>query len=83
MGIVSRNGVETAVDASGFVWRLLDDLRTDPESWEVADLESYLRAVAEVLGSLDSVQALDGTNERSTPTWRTIAEVLYAAKIRE
>ncbi len=83
MSVIPRDDIRTSTDAAAFVWNLVGDLRSDPDSWEAANLEDYLMAVAQILAILDRVQALDDTDERERPTWRTFAEILYAAKSRE
>jgi hypothetical protein len=74
--------VSNHTTAAAFVWRMIDDLREQPEARESDTLSTFLSAVALVLGELDEVAALEA-GERDQPTWETFVRVLWAARSRE
>jgi ClpX C4-type zinc finger len=66
-----------------FVLVLLHDLRTRPDDWEHRDLESYLDALAAWVGSMDGYYQNCGEPVPTQPTWKTLGEILLAAKVYE
>jgi hypothetical protein len=65
-----RSDVIHAIDA------LLEDLRTAPESWENATLESYIEAMQAWLES-------SARKQDEPASWDLIVQMLQAAKICE
>ncbi len=59
-----------------FLAALHSDLRSDAASWENASLDRYLEA-------LQSWTEDMGERLPESPSWRMLADILYAAKIYE
>jgi hypothetical protein len=76
-GIVSKADLVKLIEA------LAGDLRTHPESWENDSLERYLLALASWLEDSDGYYRNRGLEPPGSPTWKTVAELLMAAKMYE
>ena len=74
--------VQTKEDLAKFIAALHNDLGAHAESWENPALEQLLEAMAAWLAATDYLE-----KNRNHPvenlTWKTIANMLYAAKIVE
>lgn len=66
-----------------FVGALAEDFETGPEDWENATLGRFLSALARWLADSDSYYSNQGAPPPKEPTWKTIAEMLIAAKVYE
>jgi len=75
--------VQTKADLVTFIEALREDFKTKPIEWENATLERYLAALASWLeDSAGYYRAMDGA-EPAVPSWRTVADMLIAAKMYE
>jgi len=63
--------------------RLRDDLVDNPDAWENNTLESYLEALAAFVRDAEGYYQNRDAPMPNAETWRTIAEVLTAAKMYE
>jgi hypothetical protein len=59
---------------------MVANLRDNPEEWVNGDLESFLGAMAAWVEDMDGYYANAGQPLPEPPGWRTIAEILMAAK---
>ena len=75
--------VESRADFAGFVGSLLADLREKPEEWENNDLASFLGAVKAWIEDMDGYYKNIGERTPEHPSWRTLAQILLAAKSYE
>jgi hypothetical protein len=77
------NTIQQRDDFVGFVRALsvsLDDERSD---WENCDLSSYLEALAAWVADMDGYYKNRGEAVPQQPTWKTLAQVLLAARVYE
>ena len=74
------NSKETLCD---FVALLRHDLESDGESWENPTLDRFLEAMEAWVREMDGIYTNTGRQPIEIPTWKTFAEILYAAKIYE
>jgi len=77
------NSVREKEDLVRFIQALAQDLRDQPENWENDTLERYLNALANWLADSDGYYRNQGREVPVTPTWKSFAEMLIAAKIYE
>jgi ClpX C4-type zinc finger len=66
-----------------FVLVLLYNLQNSPDEWAHRDLASYLDALAAWVGSMDGYYQNRGESVPDQPTWKTLGEILLAAKVYE
>lgn len=72
--IYSRNDLADLVD------QLRRDFEDHPETWANRDIRSYLEAMGAWLRDMDGLNLNLGISIPDSPTWRTIGEILLAAK---
>ena len=70
-------------DLADFVSALRSDLEANPNKWENPTLERFLGAMEDWIRSMDMYYKNTGKQPPQTPTWRTLADILYAAKMYE
>jgi hypothetical protein len=75
--------IGTKEELADFVTALRDDLETRRDEWENPTLERFLSAMEAWIRSMDQYYTNTGQQPIQTPTWRTLADILYAAKIYE
>ncbi len=67
--------------------RLVQDLRTDfcssPESWENNTLDRFLDALAAWTADMDGFYLNQGSTPPEQPSWKTMAEMVLAARTYE
>jgi hypothetical protein len=68
---------------SEFVEALREDLQTNPAEWENATLDRFLGALASWIEDSDGYYSNRGVPVPAAPSWRSIAEMLAAARIYE
>jgi hypothetical protein len=74
--------ISTKEDLARFVDLLRKDFLSDPDSWENADIASFLEALAAWLRDMDGYyEKLNQSIEQ--PSWKIVAEILLAARIYE
>ena len=75
--------IQTREDFIQFLQELLRDLRTAPEQWENATLEDFLEAMAAWGEDADGYCANQDITVPQQASWKTLGEMLLAAKIYE
>jgi hypothetical protein len=75
--------IHSREDLVSFMQSLLHDLKEDPESWENNSLESFLGAMAAWIEDLDGYYEGRGESVPEQPGWKTLGEILLAAKVYE
>jgi len=75
--------VENHEDLAKYIERLRDDLVDNPDAWENNTLESYLEALAAFVRDAEGYYQNRDAPMPNAETWKTIAEVLTAAKMYE
>ncbi|MET3551713.1 hypothetical protein [Burkholderia sp. 567] len=79
--LVSR--IESKEELADFVGQLLKDLDENRAEWENQTLERFLLAMESWIRSMDSFYKNTNQEVPVTPNWRTLGDILYAAKIYE
>lgn len=75
--------ISSKEDLADFVEALCDDLKENPDRWENAKLESFLMAMGRWIRVMDNYYKNTGQPIPNAPSWRTVADMLYAAKMYE
>lgn len=76
-------GIKTKADLIAFIEALGRDLKTNPKEWENATLERYLTALASWLEDSDGYYRNHGMDPPTSPSWRSVADMLIAGKMYE
>ena len=74
-------GIATREDLVAFIEALRADLVSNPQNWENATLDQYLRALASWLEDCSDYYERTGQSVPTTPSWKNVAEMLIAAKM--
>jgi hypothetical protein len=77
------DAIQSRKDLADFVRTLQHDLRNHPDSWENISLDDYLEALAAWVDDMDGYYRNQGRPVPSQPSWKTLAEILLAAKLYE
>lgn len=75
--------IQTRADLVAFVEALRADLKMHADKWENATLESFLGALASWTEDMDGYYENKGQEVPQSPTWKTLGEMLAAARIYE
>jgi len=75
--------ITTKEDFVEFLSDLRNDLLNRPDEWENPTLERFLDAMAAWVDAIQICSEHTGNKELLYPSWKTFAEILYAAKIYE
>lgn len=75
--------VKSREDLARFVSTLAADATSRPDGWAHATLPAYLEAVARWLADMDGYHRNRGEKAPLRPAWRTLGEVLLAARVYE
>ena len=75
--------IQTRADLVAFIEALRSDLQAQPEGWENATLESFLAALASWTEDMDGYYQNKGLRIPQNPTWKTLGEMLAAARVYE
>jgi hypothetical protein len=70
-------------DFVGFVRELSASLNLERADWENCDLPSYLDALAAWVDDMEGYYENRGEPVPQQPSWKTLAEVLLAARVYE
>ena len=70
-------------DLSDFIEALRDNFLQSSSEWENPTVDRFLDAMAAWIRSMDDYYRNAGESPPVAPTWRTIAEILSAAKVYE
>jgi hypothetical protein len=66
-----------------FVQALLRDLQQRPEEWENRDLATFLSAMVAWVEDMDGYYQNLGEAVPAQPTWKTLGQMLLAARVYE
>ncbi len=75
--------IQTRADLVAFIKALRADLKAEPKKWENATLESFLGALASWTEDMNGYYENQSREVPKTPTWRTLGEMLAAARVYE
>lgn len=76
-------GIDSKERLADFVAALLQDLESNRSEWENITLDSFLEAMENWIRSMDNYYKNTGQAIPITPSWRTLADILYASRIYE
>ena len=76
-------GIATKDDLADFVAELRLSLQSKSSDWENPSLERFLEAMEAWVRTMDSYARNTGDADAVSPSWRTFAKILYAAKVYE
>ncbi len=81
--LTALNTVSSKNDLVAFLDMLRQNLETNPEQWENVTLGAYLEAISAWLHDMDGY--FKNRNELTPvrPSWKTVAEILLAARTYE
>lgn len=77
------DSIVTNKDLAGFIDQLRADLLSNADDWENNDLERFLEAMAAWVNSMENAYKNTGREFPDQPSWKMIADILYAAKMYE
>ncbi|WP_342373746.1 hypothetical protein NVS55_20085 [Myxococcus stipitatus] len=83
MSTADPRAVRSREDLAQFVRSLAQDLKQQPKAWENADLGSFLEAMSAWIEDMDGYYGNRGEVVPPQPEWRTLAEILTAARVYE
>jgi len=75
--------VKSYKDLAEFVEALRADLLTNSSEWENPTLERYLEAMSAFISALEFYHKNTDQPFFDKPTWKTLADILYTAKVYE
>jgi hypothetical protein len=75
--------IQSRADFVEFVGALIADLKEKPEEWENHDLASFLEAVKAWVEDMDGYFKNIGERTPDQPSWKTLAQILRAARVYE
>lgn len=81
--ILKIDQVQTKDDLAGFIGGLKAELLRSPQEWENKTLEVFLEAMEAWVIVIESYAKNMGDAEVLTPSWKTFAKILCAAKVYE
>lgn len=77
------NDVDSKEQLADFVAALARDLQENSRDWENVSLDRFLGAMAAWVRDMDEYYKNTGQPIPDTPTWRTFADILFAARVYE
>jgi hypothetical protein len=83
MSTFDPRSVRSRDELARFVRGLADDLKQRPETWANDDLGRFLEAMSAWIDDMDGYYRNRGEAVPAQPEWRTLAEILAAAKVYE
>jgi len=75
--------IHTRADFIGFLHTLRGQLQRRPEEWENRDLPAYLDALTAWVEDMEGYYKNRGETVPDQPTWKTLGQILLAAKVYE
>jgi hypothetical protein len=75
--------VHSRADFIKFLGALRDHLERKPEEWENRDLASFLNALAAWVEDMDGYYQNLGESVPDQPSWKTMGQILLAARVYE
>jgi hypothetical protein len=79
----ATRAIKTRQDFTEFVRQLLADLQSNPQAWANQSLADYLEAVSAWTQDMEGFYSRRKEPIPEQPTWRTLAEILAAARVYE
>jgi len=83
MSAVDTRGVRSREDLTRFVRILAEDREEGPEEWQNADLGPFLKAMSAWIDDMEGYYQNRGESVPIRPEWRTLADMLAAARVYE
>ena len=83
MALYDIDSVKSREDLINFIYHLRMDLKTNSEEWENITLENYLEAMERWITDMDGVYLNLNKPMPKQPSWKTIAQILYASSAYE
>jgi hypothetical protein len=77
------DSINTKEDLAEFLFGLRKDLIENPGDWENQTLDRYLEAMESWIRVIDAYSKDTGDIEARSPSWKTFAKILSAAKVYE
>jgi hypothetical protein len=77
------DAISSREDLVTFIEALRRDLDANPKEWENPTLVAFLGALASWIEDMDGFYLNSGREIPRTPTWKTIGEMLAAARVYE
>ena len=75
------SSIRTRHDLAAFVAKLKVELDSNADDWENSDLSSFLDAMSAWIEDMDGFYRNTGQAfSESTPSWKVLADILYAAR---
>lgn len=75
--------ITTNKDLADFIEALRSDLLANQNEWENPNLERFLEAMAVWVRSMENAYKNTGREFPGQPSWKMVADILYAAKMYE
>jgi hypothetical protein len=75
--------IETREELVGFINALRRDLIANPSQWENSTLDTFLAALASWTEDMEGFYVNQGREIPKTPSWKTVGEMLAAARVYE
>ncbi|WP_066074839.1 DUF7660 family protein [Neobacillus soli] len=75
--------VKSREDLIKFIFHLRMDLKTNSDEWGNITLENYLEAMEAWITDMDGVYLNQNQPMPKQPSWKTIADILYASSMYE
>jgi hypothetical protein len=77
------DAIATKEDLADFISEFRDGLSLAPDEWKNFSLENFFGAMEAWIRVIDSYTKNTGDNDVATPSWKTFAKILCAAKVYE
>lgn len=75
--------IETRDDLKKFILRLQNDCKINNDEWQNTSISEYLESMAAWIDDMDGYFINKKLDIPENPSWKLIAEILYAAKSYE
>jgi hypothetical protein len=75
--------IRSREDFTDFLGVLLADFKKNPNDWENRDLDSFLKALKAWVEDMDGYFQNLGETVPAQPSWKTLGQILLAAKVYE
>lgn len=75
--------IKTKENLASFLHLISADYKDNPSEWSNADLPSFLEAMAAWVEDMDGYYLNKNQNPPTQPAWKTLAEIIAAARSYE
>ncbi|MED4229384.1 hypothetical protein [Neobacillus cucumis] len=75
--------VKSRADLIKFIHHLRMDLQTNKDEWENITLEDFLEAMDAWVNDIEGYYVNSNQSVPKQPSWKTIADILYASSMYE